>query len=100
MEGSNPPIPNGINMSVSKEFTSIPDSLIYNKELNLTEKGLIMTLITESESGHGSIENLKKLTSDSPEMVEAVLHNIHRKGYMTIYPEDGLNIIVLEKEFQ
>ncbi len=64
-------------------YTVVSQNIMRDKELSLTERGLLLTLLSLPDSWNLSINGLRQILPDGKDKIEKTLNSLISKGYVT-----------------
>jgi predicted transcriptional regulator len=78
-------------VKLTQNFTTIPNEILKNKEISLSAKGLLITMLSLPDNWNYTVEGLTKIVKEGKDKVRSSLTELINSGYVTRERERNKN---------
>lgn len=78
-------------VKLTQNFTTIPNEILKNKEISLSAKGLLITMLSLPDNWNYTVEGLTKIVKEGKDKVRSSLSELINSGYVTRERERNKN---------
>jgi len=75
-------LPDAINCSISKEYTTIPNGLLRNPEISGKAKALLCLLLSNKEGWKSCLSGISKMMKEGSDAITSGIHELEGYGYL------------------
>ena len=72
-----------VTVKIDKNFTTIPNEILKNREMSLKAKGLLITMLSLPEEWNYTVEGLSKILKEGRDSIRAALSELEEFSYLT-----------------